>query len=272
MNRALLVVALFSLAINAGAQESVPIEFPENDEFLPKNWKLPPISASIEPLKPENRAFAKKVIEKALNKYPAALASENLRGVSLVSSLKFYSVSYGGTYFAKGKRIVLVYRETFDPRGFEQRFHHEFSSILLDANEEGFEELRWRTANPPGYKYRAGGVIEEQSGDRSEATKVLALEQEKTGGSGSTLLRLNKGLMEKGFLTPYNQISVEQDVNETAAHLFTNPEIWNLCVRFPRIDQKVDVLIDFYRGLNPVMDRIYFRNMTRGENAEYPEQ
>jgi hypothetical protein len=57
-------------------------------------------------------------------------------------------------------------------------------------------------------------------------------------------------------------VSVEQDLNEMAAHLFTNHELWEMCRRYPRIDQKVDVLIDFYRRLDQSMDRLFFRELT----------
>ncbi|MEM9018427.1 MAG: hypothetical protein AAGC68_15540, partial [Verrucomicrobiota bacterium] len=52
-----------------------------------------------------------------------------------------------------------------------------------------------------------------------------------------------------------------------AAHLFTNSDIWKYCETFPLIDHKVDVLIDFYRQLDPVFDRIYFRNLTRSDDS-----
>ncbi len=263
-------IALSSLVPVHGQDLAVDIKFPSDNQFLPKSWTLEPISASTVALPKEHQEKARKIIAKGLSKYPKELAKKYLNDVSIVKSLKFYGVGYGGTYMSNSKRVLLVYRPEFDPRGFEQRLHHEFSSILLKMNESDFEKKRWLTANAPGFEYRAGGVIEEQSGDRSEATKVLAAEQEKTGGSGSTLLTLDAALMEEGFLTAYNRVSVEQDVNETVAHLFTNPELWNLSVKYPRIDQKVDILIDFFRTLDPEMDRIYFRNLTRGELATYP--
>jgi len=241
----------------------VKLYFPTGQEFLPSSWTRPPISAEIEPLNPKDEEFVSKVMTLAVKKYPGSLVDRHLREIRVVGALRFYGVSYGGTYMANSKRIVLVYRDSFDPVGFEQRLHHEMSSILLTENEGRFEKSRWVTANEPGFRYRAGGIIEEQKGDRSEATKALEAEQRRTGGSGSSLLKLDEALMKQGFLTAYNRVSVEQDVNELAAHLFTNGELWDLCVRFPRIDQKVDVLIDFYRGLDPRMDRIYFRNLTR---------
>jgi len=267
-----LVLGILLVTANLFSQGNidVPIVFPEDDRFLPRSWTQEPISASTVPLPAENQKAARDILIKGLQKYPAAIATKYLNEVCIVKSLKFYGVGYGGTYMANSKRVLLVYRPEFDSRGFEQRLHHEFSSILLKMNESTFEEKRWLTANAPGFEYRAGGVIEEQSGDRSEATKVLAAEQKKTGGSGSSLLHLNAELMTQGFLTPYNCVSVEQDVNETVAHLFTNPEIWSLGVTYPRIDQKIDVLIDFFRALDPNMDRIYFRNLTRGDNASYP--
>tara|TARA_R110002096_G_scaffold32485_2_gene94383 strand:+ start:6773 stop:7597 length:825 start_codon:yes stop_codon:yes gene_type:complete len=243
------------------------VEFPENNSFLPRSWIADPIGAKIDPLKPDYREAAQKIILKALAKYPDEILEQFLDQVSLVGSLSFYDVGYGGTYMANGRQVVLVYRPTFDPRGFEQRFHHEFSSILLKKNEALFDGDRWHASNKDTFSYRAPGIVEEQSGDRSEATRVLAAEQKKTGGSGSTLLKLDLSLMEQGFLTSYNRVSVEQDLNETVAHLFTNPDLWNYCERFPRIDQKVDIIIDFYRSLDVRMNRLYFRRITAEPSA-----
>jgi hypothetical protein len=244
------------------------IHFPEADQFLPADWIADPINAKTEPVEAASREAARTIIEEALAKYPESLLNRFLEGVYLVGSLQFYDVSYGGTYMANAKRVVLVYRPSFNARGFEQRFHHEFSSLLLKKNESDFEEDRWLSANEKTFVYRAPGVIEEQTGDKSEATRVLEAEQKKTGGSGSTLLQVNPELMKQGFLTAYNQVSLEQDLNETAAHLFTNPDLWSYCQKFPRLDQKVDTLIDFYRGLDPSFDRLYFRTLTAPPAAE----
>ncbi|MEQ1843259.1 MAG: hypothetical protein ABL994_22880, partial [Verrucomicrobiales bacterium] len=163
------------------------IIFPEDRSFLPKSWIEEPIDASIEALAPELKTEANKILELAIKKYPAKLLERSLKGVAVVGSLRFYDVGYGGTYMANSRRIVLVYRETFDAIGFEQRFHHELSSLLLKQNEDLFEAQRWSSANKPDFTYRAAGTVEEQNGDRSEATRVLEAEQKKTGGSGSSL-------------------------------------------------------------------------------------
>lgn len=261
----LLATLILVAGSTPGAEPTVT--FPEDRSFLPKAWTEAPINATFTPLDPKLRLAALGILEAALAKYPESLRQRYLGGVSVVGSLRFYDVGYGGTYMANSRRIVLVYRETFDARGFEQRFHHEFSSILLKQNEDSFESERWTSANDPAFTYRAAGIVEEQTGDRSEATRVLAAEQEKTGGSGSNLLLVDFALMKSGFLTAYNQVSIEQDLNETAAHLFTNPELWEYCRQYPRIDQKVDVLIDFYRRLAPTMDRLYFRRLTLGPTS-----
>ncbi len=263
-----LAAFVFAFPLQAQKRQATTnlIDFPTDAAFLPAKWREAPIQAEVTLLDTALTDPAKLIIQQALQKYPEAILADYLKSVSIVGSLRFYKVNYGGTYMANSKRIVLVYRKSFDPRGFEQRLHHEFSSILLKLNEESFENSRWIASNEPDFVYRAGGVIEKQTGDRSEATKVLAAEQKKTGGSGSSLLSLNAAFMEEGFLTQYNRVSVEQDLNETAAHLFTNPEIWSFCRRYPRLDQKIDVLIDFYRKLDPEMDRLYFRDLTRAKD------
>ena len=250
------------------AKNPFTVDFPTTRSYMPRSWIEEPISAEIEALDDSLKVEAKAIILNALKKYPPSLQQKFLSGVSLVGALRFYDVGYGGTYMANGKRIILVYRKNFNKVGFEQRFHHEFSSILLKKNKHLFEHPRWEAANAPGFEYRAKGVIEEQTGDRSEATRVLAEEQEKTGGSGSGLLDLNTDLMEQGFLTLYNRVSIEQDLNETAAHLFTNPSLWTYAAAYPRIDHKVDVLIDFYRTLDPTFDRLYFRTLSKRPDPE----
>ena len=265
--RPILLLCVIGAACFSNVSETDLISFPEDRTFLPKSWIASPINADIEPLKEDCQVTVAAILNRAVAKYPSKLIERSLNGISVVGSLRFYDVGYGGTYMANSKRIVLVYRDTFDPRGFEQRLHHEFSSLLLKQNESSFESNRWTTANDPHFTYRAGGVVEEQNGDRAEATKVLEAEQKKTGGSGSSLLQIDPILMEKGFLTPYNQVSIEHDLNETAAHLFTNPELWNLCSRYPRLDQKVDTLIDFYRTLDPAMDRLFFRRLTEEKSV-----
>src|SRR6056297_3137186 len=147
----------------ANAEDIAQISFPADNSFLLDKWISDPISAEIEPLPAELREVAGKIIAAAYGKYPIEIRRKYLAGLHIVGSLRFYDVSYGGTYVPSTKEIILVYRETFNPVGFEQRFHHEFSSILLKHNEAIFETERWRHSNDPSFQYRAGGIIEEQS-------------------------------------------------------------------------------------------------------------
>ncbi len=256
----LFVACLWVIA--SGAAKADLVSFPKSTSFLPRNWQRAPISARITPLAEGSRAKAEKIIERAVAKYPDSVVRKNLKGVRLVSKLEFYGIEYGGTYMPHSHLIVLAYDPRFDDLGFEQRFHHEFSSVLLQAYENKFDDRRWKDANAANFKYRSNGVIEHSLGGQSEATKFLGEEQKRTGGNGSNLLEVNNGLMALGFLTRYNQVSIEQDVNETAAHLFTNPKIWEYCARYPRIDQKIDVLIDFYSQIDSSLDRMHFRRIT----------
>ncbi|NNE91396.1 MAG: hypothetical protein HKN23_07095 [Verrucomicrobiales bacterium] len=257
----ILWMAFFVLPVSGLLAQDL-VSFPTTTNFLPRNWQRAPIDARISPLPGSLHEKSKTIVERALAKYPGSLIRRNLKGVRLVSSLEFYGIEYGGTYMPHSRIIILAYDSRFNDRGFEQRFHHEFSSVLLQSYENKFDDKRWKSANPPSFSYRSNGVIENGHSGQSEATKMLGEEQRKTGGDGSSLLELNSGLMTQGFLTRYNQVSIEQDVNETAAHLFTNPEIWTYCERHPRLDLKVDVLIDFYTQIDPALNRLHFRRIT----------
>lgn len=265
--RSLLVLVLILLGTTSFAESADRVVFPENINFIPTAWTKEPIQAEFKPLPKNHRLAALGILEKAFAKYPESMLKRYLTNVAVVQELRFYGVAYGGTYVGETGQVILVYRPVFEARGFEQRFHHEFSSILLSGNLNMFSSERWTAANSPGVPYRTAGVIEQRDGDRSESTNVLAEAQKDGAKASDSLLLVDPDLMKLGFLTRYNQVSIEQDVNELAAHLFTDPEIWDYCRRYPRIDQKVHVLIDFYQRLDPSLDRIFFRRLTINPTA-----
>lgn len=109
-------------------------------------------------------------------------------------------------------------------------FIHEYSSFLLIWNYDLFPEDEWNKINPIG----------------SEYSKV-------------DFFNFNEELpRENGFLINYSMSERENDFNIIAQHLFEgepkflDSEFWPIAEEYPKIKQKVDIVIDFYQKIDPV--------------------
>ncbi len=215
------------------------------EKVFPKHWYENHINASTEPLACGERGRMIRILNIAFTKYPDRVIRENLTGVYLFRSMKFYGVPYGGTNF---RNYVYLASDETNPNVtddfVEGVFHHEFSSILLRNHAPEFNRTAWMRVNPPDFRYGSGGTAAIMNGEASLALDPL--------------------LNEQGFLTRYSQSSVEEDVNMFAQHLFSDQwEFWSIVEVNEKVRQKTTLLINFYHAVDPVFTEDYFRNFYR---------
>lgn len=192
----------------------------------------------FDPLDEAGLARGRNMLESALAKYPRELLAAHLECVHLLRSLQRPAQGEwedaAGTYGMKTVYTRLY--ETAGPAGWsrfsEAVFHHELSSILVGQHPEGFDVKAWRAANPPGFKY-----VHKMEGSPQLATNHLA----------------------EGFVCGYGMMNEENDINTYAMWLFTRSD-WLLAqaARHPRVQRKVDLLIEFYGQLDPSFTREFF--------------
>jgi len=71
---------------------------------------------------------------------------------------------------------------------------------------------------------------------------------------------LDSVLCRKGFLTQYAYSGLENDVNTVAQNLFKpEADFWVYVDKYPRIRQKIKLLIAFYNKIDPAFTETYFR-------------
>lgn len=225
--------------------QPVPVKTSASEEIFPESWRKPPILASGGELPEEQFERVRKVLGPAIKKYPPQVLEKHLKGVYVLSELKYSGVVTSGT----NSRTV-VYEKIGDVKqGFtdahvESVFHAEFSSILLRNRRRDFDEPAWNEINPPGFKYLGSGVD--------------AVKQKKAG------LTLDEELHKQGFLKQYSQSTLENDFNAFAATIFAGEGvIWRIAGKHPRIQQKLDLTLDFYKGLDPAFTPEYFRGLAQ---------
>ncbi|MBA4031665.1 MAG: hypothetical protein C0478_12355 [Planctomyces sp.] len=244
-----LVLALSPLQISAGEvtliAQPVPVKTSASEEIFPESWRKPPILASGGELPEEQFERVCQVLGPAIKKYPPQVLEKHLKAVYVLSELKYSGVVTSGT----NSRTV-VYEKIGDVKqGFpdahvESVFHAEFSSILLRNRKQDFDEQAWNKINPPGFKYLGNGVD--------------AVKQKKVG------LALDEELHQQGFLKEYSQSTLENDFNAFAAKIFAGDGvIWRIADKHPKIQQKLDLTLDFYKGLDPAFTPEYFLGLAQ---------
>mgnify|MGYP003588791050 CR=1 FL=1 len=196
---------------------------------------------SFEALDEEKLDRRRDMLQSALAKYPLDLLSDHLECVYFLkprSMKQFFNGQWStpplGTYGLKS--LYISVRGDYRPRGWsllmEAVFHHELSSILIGHHPQLFRNKDWKSANAPEFAYRY------KPGRSPQATT---------------------NFLPEGFVCSYGMANLENDVNTYAMWLFTRAD-WLLdqASRHPRVQRKVDLLIDFYGKLDPVYTREFF--------------
>ena len=244
----LLGIAVWLLPIvSAVADERVIVETPvrvvtsASLEVFPESWRKAPVLASGEELPEEHFERVRRILGRALAKYPPQVLRADLKAVYVLAELRYSGVITSGT-----NSRTCVYLKIGDvKRGFtdshiESVFHAEFSSILLRNYARHFDKEAWQAVNPPGFRYLGNGVD--------------AVKQKKAG------LKLSDALHEVGFLKEHSQSTLENDLNALANLLFSgDANLWEISARFSKIRRKVDLALAFYQKIDPIFTEPYFR-------------
>ncbi|MFZ6010429.1 MAG: hypothetical protein ACOYXT_08760 [Bacteroidota bacterium] len=214
-----------------------------DDDTFPSSWLSGEINGKASPLDSGEFERSRRIIVKALSKYPPAVIQKHLKKVHVVKHLEFYGQSYGGTnstdaVYITNKGAAMGYTDFW----IEQTFHQEFSSILFRNYSFLFDRKKWTSCNKD-ILYGTSGVD--------------ALKQGKT--SLSFDLELNK----KGILSEYGTASIEEDFNTFAENLFlSSTGFWEIVRTQKRIKKKAEQVMEFYRAIDNKFSEAYFRGVS----------
>ena len=246
------VAALISLPPVAVAAEQVIAEKPvrivtsSDPSMFPERWQTKRVSASGTSVPGEEFERVRMVIGSAIRKYPSTVLRRDLEAVCVLSELKFFGVSAGGTN-SSSDTVYLNFgneQKRHSDAQNEALFHAEFSSILLRNHPAAFDAEAWQRINPPGFQYLGNGVD--------------AVRQQKAGQEPS------EELERQGFLVQYSQSSVENDFNDLAAPLLSgDAALWEQAERFPKLKEKLALTVAFYHKLNPTFTEAYFCSLVK---------
>lgn len=235
----------FAQPVYIDERTGITISFKTDGKMFPISWELYD-DPEYRSLPPDDYERTKRIISKALSKYPAYILKNNIKKIYILEYLSFEGIGYGGTYTSGSVFIVNEGVENgYDDLFVEQTFHHEFSSVLC-RNYLGHyvdDETVWTACND-GEEYGDGGF-----NAMKEGTDGLYFDDE---------------LNELGFIYEYAMSDKENDYNSLAENLFAPGEgFWEIVDKYPRIKCKVDILLQLYRILDPMFTREYFDQLAK---------
>lgn len=255
------ILLLFSIFITYGVscveksadaivdkRTGIPIHWTTEPGMFPSHWYDRPINAKAESLDKNRVRNHLSIIKMAMNKYPKHLLRKYLKKVYLLKSIEFYGLRYGGTnstdtLYLTNRGEKLGYTKKY----LEGAFHHEFSSILLRENKTLFNKRYWILSNPKDFNYEEGG---------SEAVR-----------KGRASKKLRKKYFKIGLLCQYSMASIEEDFNIYAEELFTNNKIFSIAEKYPRVRNKLYLMIDFYHKLDSRYTKKSFYRITNTKQS-----
>lgn len=252
MTRVILFLGFMLIAVTSMAQEEnvfadykVEIKFSCDSSTFPSTWMDKEINAKGTNLDSNEIVRGKKIIAKALLKYPVELVKSNLRKIYILKSLEFYGVPYGGT-----NSISCIYlsnkgiQEGYTDFWIEQNFHAEFSSIFLRNYSFLFDKTKWISNNDPDIKYGNSGV---------DAIK-----------NGKAITSFDMELNKKGILSLYATASIEEDFNSYAENLFLSSlGFWEITNVHHKVKEKMMQVVDFYNSINKNFNFNYFESISK---------
>ncbi|WP_027000103.1 hypothetical protein [Eisenibacter elegans] len=220
----------------------VEVIFVLEDNMFPESWRKSPINAEARPIAPAEVARTIRVVEQALDKYPAEMLKRHLGKVYVCEYLAFYGQTFGGTnsrtnvYLSNGG-----VKKGYTDHCIEQLFHAEFSSILLRNHPQFWDEKGWLMAKDPQTAYGKGSGVE-------------AI---RDGVSSTTF---SPEWHKRGFLYQYANSSIENDFNSFAKQIFCpEAKFWQVVEAYPYLAQKNTLAIAFYQKIHPQFTHTYFK-------------
>ncbi|MFL5752385.1 MAG: hypothetical protein ACJ76F_03185 [Bacteroidia bacterium] len=222
----------------------IPIIFVEEENMFPESWYGGEINGKGFSLDTSEYERSEKMILKALSKYPVPVLTKNLKKIYIVHSIQFYGQTFGGTnsndrVYVGNKGVEMGYTDEY----LEQTFHHEFSSVLLRKYPSFFDQENWKAANSEDFSYGKGGVAALKSGESDQD--------------------FDSTLNKQGILCQYGKASVEEDFNTFAENLFLSSDnFWDIIARYERLNKKAQLIINFYKKLDPVFTGKYFEKIS----------
>jgi hypothetical protein len=180
------------------------------------------------------RAGVRDAIQAAMRRYPPEMITRHVRGVYVVARMFEDGVEIGGSYITSPPGISFTLgppEDGVDEPWIRDSFHHEFAHAIY-VQRPGFPRKAWDAQNAPGFKYGRNGYSAIKEGRYGRDIKT--------------------SLATKGLISEYAASDASEDFAEVAGRMMANDaDFWRACRKYPRIRAKANLVMAFYRKVDP---------------------
>lgn len=181
------------------------------------------------------------LLKRSLEKYPIQVIKEYLSAIYFAKELDCNGVQYSGTYYPFRRIVYLVNDGKQSDELSIGTFHHEFSSILLKRHT--FFLNPWFDQNPDDFRY----LYDIYGNLHAMMQKKINVTQVGTEND-----------YEKGFMNTYAQTNFENDFNEYARMILSQPQKFKRIMKqYKRVRGKFLLLLEFYHKIDPIFTEEY---------------
>jgi hypothetical protein len=207
---------------------------------FPSNWGIAPQNMQGNSLSVIEARRHLNIVKRALAKYPPDLIQNSFEKIYLVKNLEVYGSKFDGFYIGEAGAIYLNnlgLENQYDDLYLEGVLHHEISSFLLARYATTEFIAQWQQHNPEKFQYSKGDGIDyyQKALDRGLDTNEI-----------------REDCLQDGFLNIYARSNLENDFNEIAERIFTEPEyLRQLASNHPKLQYKLELFDRLYSSIDP---------------------
>jgi hypothetical protein len=220
----------------------------DTSRMIPDHWLASPIDGKASPIDSSLYGLATDYIEDALKEYPRRFLEKHLYSISLVDSLSFYDVPYGGTATYSFHGVIIQIKDWTNRDWFVDTIHHELNHLLV--HHQDFPEYQWEATNAPGFKYGGGGV---------EAIR-----------NGLSSTERTESAFRDGFANQYGKSAFVEDVATIVEYAIGDrADFLRRAAGYPIVARKYEILKQFYYSLDPWFDEDYWMGDVSMRDEDY---
>jgi hypothetical protein len=212
---------------------------------VPEQWLSEGIDFTATELNEDQFDAAREALHSAAASFPPGYFDQNPTRVYLLASMRIYGIPAGGTAWAGGNTVYVVFSRDEGHLGelkLQRWFYSELGTVIYKQHQHLFPTEAWLAANPADFEYSGGSVAAVKAGKASTSWTLRDLRE--------------------GFLGEYGRSVLDKDVVLYITEALVNEPAFR-AVRhgFPRIDAKAELTEAFLRRVHPGFTEAWFASI-----------
>lgn len=186
------------------------------------------------------------VIRKGIKRYPISMIRGKVKNIYLAKNLYMINnkVKKDVSGMASSDKNSIAIKYADNNAWNEDTFHHELAHLLYYSAEDKFPKEKWISLNPPNHTYM------------KDTFDILNNPDYASG--------IDYAYMKKGFISSYASTTLEEDMAELSAGIFTSGmNLLATIENYPILHEKYKLLMEFYNTMDSIINDEYLKAISK---------